>query len=103
MSSLAGKISMRSGIVAAAIHFLVCLFLQLRPPALEGWEWVPVMMLDVPVTIVFAFLGTHFHALRDSGFVWTIQVYVFGSIWWFLLVGTMVRTFNRRTSAARDV
>jgi hypothetical protein len=83
-----GRVSVAVGVLAAALHFVFCLFIHYTP-AEGSWQWFPVFLIDFPASILpLVAVPASVPPLLSFGLV--------GSIWWALLVGWISHLFRMR-------
>lgn len=78
-------------LVLPGLHVLLCILVALHP---NTWQWFPVFMIDLPLSILLEQLVSILPA--------TIVYSVLGTLWWYLL-GCMARFVYRRAMALGDV
>ncbi len=73
-------------VILPAIHLLLCAITALLVRD-NGWGWVPVMALDIPVVTVMEWFKRSPYEIST--------VVVFGTLQWFC-VGVLVSIFSKR-------
>jgi len=68
-------------LVVPALHLTVCTFIQFHP-ADRSYQWLPMFIVDFPISLPLLFLGRLLPAFVVFG--------VIGTLWWYL-VGAVIR------------
>ena len=68
-----------------ALHVIVCIIVQFSPS--EGsWQWFPVFLVDLPISVLLMFLGYLLPGWAVLG--------IFGTLWWYF-ISALIRHFYR--------